>query len=242
MEGYKDALKIDKQESESYYNFSLQNKTEQQTLLEKLIAASNLRPARIADIACGGGGASYHLSAIYPDASYTLIDINEDAIAQAREATGHLKVKCLVGDIYDLPLETDCYDLVICWQTLSWITKPKVAVRELVRICKPGGRVYASSLFNSRQDVDVYSTVIDHTRRSASEGLTYAYNTYSVLSVREWIDGLVSSIQLHDFDISIDLDYGGRGLGTSTVKLKNGRRLQISGGMLLNWGILELKK
>jgi SAM-dependent methyltransferase len=148
----------------------------------------------------------------------------------------------LVGDIYNLALETDSFDLVVCWQTLSWITKPETALRELIRICKPGGTIYVSSLFNAHHDVDIYSTVQDHTRHSTREGLSYSYNTYSVFSVRNWTAGLVSDLQLHAFDISIDLDYMERGLGTHTVRLESGKRLQLSGGMLLNWGILELQK
>lgn len=242
MEDYKDALKIDKQESDKYYRSSLEIKTEQQKQLENLLRPLNLQPQSIADIACGGGGTSYHLSALYPHAAYTLIDMNEDAVSLARNATQGLKATYLVGDMYDLPMESDSFDLVVCWQTLSWISKPDVALRELVRICKPGAKVYASSLFNAHHDVDVYSTVMDHTRPSSEQGLSYAYNTYSVSSVRGWVAGLVSQVRMHAFEIPIDLTHAGRGLGTSTVRLEGGGRLQVSAGMLLNWGILEVQK
>src|SRR3990172_9967123 len=121
MDNYVDALKMDKEQSESYYKFSLRTKSEQQKRLEDLLCALSLRPSTIADVACGGGGASCHLSVLYPHASYTLVDMNEEAIVLARESTKHLQATCLVGDIYDLPLETDGYDLVVCWQTLSWL-------------------------------------------------------------------------------------------------------------------------
>lgn len=188
------------------------------------------------------GGGTYWLSQAYPQAKFTLIDANEDAIAIARELTRHLKATCLVGNIYDLALETDSFDLVVCGQTLSWLNEPEKALRELIRICKPDGMVFASSLFNAHHDVDVYATVRDYTRPSALEGLSYAYNTYSISTIRKWVSDLVSDVQLHEFDMPIDLEYAGRGLGTHTAKLNNGKRLSISAGMLLNWGILELRK
>jgi ubiquinone/menaquinone biosynthesis C-methylase UbiE len=242
VDSYKQALQADKRESGDYYRSSLNTKTEQQKQLEALLRAQALQPATIADIACGGGGSSFHLGSLYPDAAYTLIDLNEDAIALAKEATRHLKATCAVGDIYDLQLASDSFDLVVCWQTLSWIERPADALRELVRICRPGARIYASSLFNVHHDVDIYSNVEDHTRASSAQGLRYVYNTYALASVRQWVAGLVANVQVHEFSIPIDLSYAGRGLGTYTVPVEGGRRLQLSAGMLLNWGILELQK
>jgi ubiquinone/menaquinone biosynthesis C-methylase UbiE len=242
METYKEALKVDKEASAKYYQSSLARKTEQQKMLERMLTAQALAPAEIADIACGGGGSTYHLAQLYPGARYTLIDYNEDAIAMAREALQGIDARCATGDIYDLKLDSNAFDLVICWQTLSWIDEPARALAELVRICKPGGRVYASSLYNLQHDVDMYSKVEDHTRRSSEQGLRYSYNTYSLSSVRRWIGDAVSSLQIHAFEIPVDLTASGRGLGTYTERLVDGRRLQLSAGMLLNWGILELQK
>ena len=239
---YTAALRIDDRETERYYAASLGVKTEQQKRLEELLRNRALRPARIADIACGGGTASHHLSSMFPDAGYTLVDLNEAAMRPARKATEHLRATCVIGDIYRLPLESNSFDLVICWQTLSWLDRAEKAVRELIRICSPGGRVYASSLFNADHDVDVCATVRDHTRASAAQGLTYTYNTYAISTLHRWVDGLVSDFDVHEFSIPVDLHYEGRGLGTYTVTLQDGRRLQFSAGMLLNWGVLDIKK
>ena len=57
MSNYTNALQIDAQESTVYYNYSLDNKTEQQKSLEQILRAKGVVPQVIADIACGGGGA-----------------------------------------------------------------------------------------------------------------------------------------------------------------------------------------
>ena len=183
-----------------------------------------------------------HLAELYPQAKFTMVDANEDAISIARQATEKFNATCNVGDIYNLELASESCDLVICWQTLSWLDKPEFALRELVRICKPGGLILASSLFNLNHDTDVYSKVIDHTRASSGLGMSYDYNTYSLRTVQEWLSGLVADFKIHEFSIPVDLTHTGRGIGTYTVKLETGGRLQMSAGMLLNWGILEVHK
>ena len=183
-----------------------------------------------------------HLAGLYPQATFTMVDENPDAISLARKAARNFHNTCFIGNIYNLALNSDSHDLVICWQTLSWLDKPEFALRELVRICKPGGLILASSLFNLNHDVDIYSKVIDHTRASSRLGIAYAYNTYSLCTVQGWLSGLVASHRIHEFSIPVDLCHTERGLGTYTYKLETGIRLQISAGMLLNWGILEVHK
>ncbi|MEP6493003.1 MAG: class I SAM-dependent methyltransferase [bacterium] len=242
MERYTEAIKADQAAGAEYYAASLNRKTEQQKALESLLRTLRLEPATIADIACGGGGTSYHLGALYPAAAFTLVDMNEEAIALASDAVRGLDARCVVGSVYDLQLESNSFDLVICWQAISWFDNPERALHELIRICKPGGRVYASSLFNVEHDVDIYANVEDHTRPSSAQGMRYAYNTYSLTSIRKWVGHLVSHLAIHEFEIPIDIPPSGRGLGTFTVRLDNGKRLQLSAGMLLNWGILDLRK
>jgi hypothetical protein len=50
------------------------------------------------------------------------------------------------------------------------------------------------------------------------------------------------SFTLEPFEIQIDIARTGRGLGTFTLHLHDGRRLQVSAGMLMNWGILQIVK
>ena len=243
MADYLAALKLDKTEADSYYKFSQHNKTEQQKVLEALLLTkTNWTPFAVADIACGGGGLSLHLAELYPQAVFSLVDGNEDAVKSALEATSGINAICSVGDIYRIPLDAESQDLVICWQTLSWLSKPELALRELVRICKPGGLVLMSSLFNIEHDVDVYSTVVDHTRASSKLGGAYEYNTYSIHTVSRWISKVNAELRVHKFDMPINLQFDGRGLGTYTLALKDGRLLQASAGMLLNWAVVEIEK
>lgn len=239
---YVRALRTDREVTNSYYAKSVGKKTEQQKFLEELIRRVGSTPISIADIACGGGGVSHHLGAMFPAAQFTLIDMNPDAIRMARQVTQHLEAKHVISNIYQLSVAEEQYDLVVCWQTLSWLDKPQEALNELVRVCKTGGRIFASSLFNLDWDVDIYAKVVDHTRLSSAAGMVMSYNTYSLRSVGKWLKDRVSEFRVHKFKIATDLLYNGKGMGTSTMKIADGSRVQVSGGLLMNWGILEVTK
>lgn len=239
-DGYVNALRNDAERTDAYHRSSV-TRTEQQKYLEELLMAKGLAPARLADIACGGGSLSYHLRVIYPEARFTLCDKDAVALDLAKRLNGPT-CDYITDDIHALSqLQDETFDLVCCWQTLSWISQPALAVQQLLRITKPGGLIMASSLFNLEHDVDITAQLRDRTRPSGAEGHAYDYNTFSRATVEEWVDGRASSYRLHPFMIGIDLPRTGRGIGTYTVNTDRGR-LQVSGGLLMNWAILELIK
>ena len=97
MSNYTNALQIDAQESTVYYNYSLNNKSEQQKALESILREIGVVPQVIADIACGGGGLSVHLARLYPQATFTMVDENPDAISLARKAARNFTTLALLG-------------------------------------------------------------------------------------------------------------------------------------------------
>jgi len=238
---YLRALKANKKNSEEYYRKSFV-KTEQQKFLETLLKKEGRNFVNVADVACGGGALSYHLSEIYPSAKFTLVEYNDDAMDIARQNLKGNNFSFKMDSIYELKtLEVNSFDLVCCWQTLSWIDDPELALKKLIQITKPGGKLYLSSLFNVNFDVDIYAKVIDHSRPSGKENIPFSYNTYSQLSVGKWLNGLVKDFKIHEFVPGIDFNYTGRGIGTFT-KIIEGKRVQISAGHLLNWAVLEITK
>ncbi len=52
----------------------------------------------------------------------------------------------------------------------------------------------------------------------------------------------VQSCKFNDFEIHIDLPKVDTDFKTYTEKLEDGRRLQITGGILLNWKFIIIKK
>jgi hypothetical protein len=87
----------------------------------------------------------------------------------------------------------------------------------------------------------LYSKVYDYTRDRGRNKISLNYNTYSQYTINEWLKGKAENFKIHPFKTNIEFDYKGKGLGTFTKKCE-AEMIQISAGMLMNWGILEIKK
>ncbi len=72
------------------------------------------------------------------------IDAAPDAVAAARELVdrrGLTDVEIEVGDVYALDAPDDTYDVVHAHQVLQHLADPVAALREMRRVCRPGGLV-----------------------------------------------------------------------------------------------------
>ncbi|KAI1276412.1 methyltransferase type 11 [Xylaria sp. FL0933] len=107
---------------------------------------------RILDVGCGPGTITLDLAAHVPDGSVTGVDASSQAIETARELCkqrGAANASFSVGDIKKLPFDDDLFDVVHAHQVLSHLPGtedepgPVWGLREMRRVCKPGGFVCA---------------------------------------------------------------------------------------------------
>src|ERR1700722_6376648 len=92
-----------------------------------------------------GTGTGRMLEMFAPDIERGLgLDLSLDMLAIARERLDRAGLKnCSVrqGDIYDLALPRDSFDVVIIHQLLHFLDDGPRAIREAVRVLRPGGRL-----------------------------------------------------------------------------------------------------
>ncbi|HKD31838.1 MAG TPA: methyltransferase domain-containing protein [Gaiellaceae bacterium] len=70
------------------------------------------------------------------------VDIVPELLEQARQRAGRFQnVTFVEGDATELPFEYASFDLTGTLRTLHHIARPELAVAELVRVTRPGGRV-----------------------------------------------------------------------------------------------------
>ncbi|MDO9414591.1 ArsR/SmtB family transcription factor [Pararhizobium sp.] len=72
------------------------------------------------------------------------VDASRDMLAVARanlEKSGITKASIRHGDIFNLPLEREEFDLVIIHQVLHFLEQPEAAISEAARMLRPGGRL-----------------------------------------------------------------------------------------------------
>lgn len=51
----------------------------------------------------------------------------------------------VLGDLTQLPFQTDTFDAVLCTQVLEHVREPKTVLREMNRVMRPGGRLFLSA-------------------------------------------------------------------------------------------------
>jgi ubiquinone/menaquinone biosynthesis C-methylase UbiE len=106
----------------------------------------------MADICCGIGDFAVLVQKEFKPARLLALDHAKSSLAYARKVAadfGITDVEYVYGDAAALLLEDDQFDFVTCRHALQVFNKPELILKELIRICKPGGRVYITNEKNS---------------------------------------------------------------------------------------------
>jgi ubiquinone/menaquinone biosynthesis C-methylase UbiE len=137
------AATIDDQFTRQAEQFAASPVHHNQAALDLLVAASNPSPGDVSlDVACGPG--SVVLTFAGRVARAVGLDATEAMLAEARKLAagkGAQNVTWRQGDAYALPFEAASFDIVSCRYAFHHIQEPARALAEMVRVCRPGGRI-----------------------------------------------------------------------------------------------------
>ncbi len=115
-------------------------------MAEALCEAVDPHPGeRVLDVACGSGTAGLVAERRYCDV--TGLDYVPGLIERARaraEANGQ-EIDFRVGDAQELPFPDDSFDVVLSVYGVQFAPDQQRAADELLRVCKPGGRIGLAS-------------------------------------------------------------------------------------------------
>ena len=166
---------------------------------------------QVVDIACGTGIVSRVLEEEYPALSRIAgVDLNEGMLGQAKSltSTGGSRIEWYQSDVAELPFDDASFSLAICQQGLQYFPEKELALTEIRRILKPGGRLAttvwsgASPLFLAiAKALDTY---VSH--EIAQHSLTpFTFNDKNL------IESLMSSAGYHEIRVSniiVDRKFG----------------------------------
>jgi SAM-dependent methyltransferase len=107
----------------------------------------------VLELGSGPGGAGLTAAArVGPSGTVLLSDVAAEMIAVAdRRADGYPNVSTAVFDQCEIAGDAGCFDAVVCRHGLMFAEDPVVALREAVRVLRPGGR-YAAMTWGARAD------------------------------------------------------------------------------------------
>jgi SAM-dependent methyltransferase len=100
---------------------------------------------RVADICCGCGDVSLLIGREFEPRYVLGVDHSEPAIQYARNLQREFQVNNAEfqrGDATSLMLHDNSFDFVACRLSLQIFSQPEQILKELIRITKPGGRIY----------------------------------------------------------------------------------------------------
>jgi SAM-dependent methyltransferase len=110
--------------------------------LDLIIKGLEIKPGSVVlDVGTGTGILIPFLKeAVGDSGSIVALDLAEEMLKRAKEKHGE-QVRYVQGDIVNTPFEDNSFDEMICNSCFPHFQDKEVAVKEMMRILKPGGRV-----------------------------------------------------------------------------------------------------
>ena len=172
--------------------------------LKLLVDAAQPRPGDASlDIACGPGTV---VAAFAPHVRYaTGLDATAAMIDQAKTlaAERHIaNVEWHVGDVYALPFADGAFDIVTCRFAFHHFETPAKAFAEMVRVCRPGGRIV---LCDGIASADAAKAAAFNAMERHRDPSTAAFQTLSALVVLFAVAGLPHPL-LMPFQVTYEIE------------------------------------
>lgn len=129
---------------------------------------------KVLDVACGPGIVACALAQAGAQigVQVTGIDLTPAMIEQAtqRARSMRVEVEYQVGHAQNLPFESGCFDRVVTRYSFHHMQDPAIVLEEMVRVCRPGGRIIvidATPAPQCQQGYDQAETLRDPSHTSA---------------------------------------------------------------------------
>ena len=215
--------------------------------LEQLGVLSPQSKCNILDIGTGKGANLYYMQQRFSDCQYKGLDINNDYVQDGNAFFKSEKIsncKLEYGDLYNLDPEkyADKFEGIISIQTLSWLPEYEIALSELIKL-NPDWisltSLFYEGLIDAKIEIHSYNNPQDK-----NSFRTISYNTYSLPRIENFFfERGYKIFKYCPFEIDIDLPKpDDLYMQTYTKKLIDGKRLQLSGPILMNWYFIYAAK
>ncbi len=162
---------------------------------EEFVARLDLQPGtKVLDVATGTGNLA--IPAAHAGADVTGIDIAPNLIeqAQARAADERLEARFDVGDAEALPYDDESFDVVMTMFGAMFAPRPDVTAAELIRVCKPAGRIAMANWTPEAFTGQMFKTNAKHVPPPAGMPSPILWGTEA--AVRERLNDGISDLEM----------------------------------------------
>lgn len=153
---------------------------------------------RVLDVACGTGVVTRAaLMEVGMRGEVTGVDRNERMLAIARKKSPAIDWQ--LGNATSLPFEDNSFDRVLCQFSLMFMDNRIAVIKELLRVCKPAGKV-AVSVWATLDQSKVYTALVNLTRQFAGPRAAMKLAAPWSLGVPGKMDNLLLSAGVMEYE------------------------------------------
>ena len=173
-----------------------------------ILPRHGLKPGMaVADICCGIGDFAVLLHKAFAPGRMVALDHSRPSLDYARgvaEEFGISGIEYVYGDASEMLLEDNQFDFVTCRHALQVFDRPELILKELFRICKPGGRVYVTNEKNSHCLGEPRGESIQWTYNEVAKILSYFNHDIEIgpKSRRLMMDAGFSNVRMESFMVT----------------------------------------
>lgn len=125
----------------------LASKVDGEAWVEQFLASDLTCARRILDVGCGSGTIAAAVARRAPASELIAVDISSDRIdATTAALSGLANASAERADACEVPFEDGRFNLVYCRLLLQFLPDRQAAVRQMARVCAPGGIVLLQDL------------------------------------------------------------------------------------------------
>ena len=125
----------------------------------------------VLDIGTGQGFGSAYLSRHLPECHLLSLDITHECFKRDKLKFGHRLPHFLLADVGQIPLTSNCLDIVFMVMTFHCLPDPRGVIQEIVNTLKPGGSLILADV-DGEHPIAPFFELVEHIGISP---LTHAY-------------------------------------------------------------------
>lgn len=196
--------------------------------------------SKVLDMACGGGANTLYMGNRYENIQFVGMDIEQEYIDYDNEMLGeHSKYgncEFRIGDWFNIdPKWINVFEGIVSFQSVLMFPDYREALSKLAAL-QPDWIAFSSLFYEG--DIEYVNKFRNYYRPSNGKEYTECYyNIHSTIRCKEFMKELgYCNFEYMPFEIDIDIPRtDSKDIGTYTVKTEEGKRIQISGGLMMPW-------